>query len=68
MGNTYDNEAFFRQYAAMSRSREGLSAAGEWHQLKPMFPALRGKSVLDLGCGYVNFPQSRGRPGFWGSI
>ena len=52
MGNTYDNEAFFRQYAAMSRSREGLSAAGEWHQLKPMFPALRGKSVLDLGCGY----------------
>ena len=25
MGNTYDNEAFFSQYAAMSRSREGLS-------------------------------------------
>ena len=52
MSNTYDDEAFFSQYAAMSRSREGLSAAGEWHQLKPMFPALRGKSVLDLGCGY----------------
>ena len=52
MSNEYDNEVFFTQYAAMSRSREGLSAAGEWHQLKPMFPALRGKSVLDLGCGY----------------
>lgn len=36
----------------MSRSRDGLSAAGEWHQLKPLFPPLQGKTVLDLGCGY----------------
>ena len=35
----------------MPRSKEGLSAAGEWHQLKPLFPPLHGKSVLDLGCG-----------------
>ncbi|MDE7205995.1 MAG: class I SAM-dependent methyltransferase [Lachnospiraceae bacterium] len=52
MNNEYDNEKFFEEYAKMSRSREGLSAAGEWHQLKPLFPSLRGKSVLDLGCGY----------------
>lgn len=52
MKNEYDNELFFNEYAAMSRSREGLSAAGEWHQLKPLFPSLQGKSVLDLGCGY----------------
>ena len=52
MRNEYENEAFFKQYAQMSRSREGLSAAGEWHQLKPLFPPLEGKSVLDLGCGY----------------
>ena len=52
MSNEYDNEVFFTQYAAMSRSRDGLSAAGEWHQLKPLFPSLAGKSVLDLGCGY----------------
>lgn len=32
--------------------KEGLKAAGEWHQLKPLFPSLEGKSVLDLGCGY----------------
>ena len=51
MLNEYENEAFFQQYAEMSRSREGLSAAGEWHQLKPLFPPLEGKSVLDLGCG-----------------
>lgn len=36
----------------MPRSREGLSAAGEWHQLKPLFPSVKGKKILDLGCGY----------------
>lgn len=52
MSNEYDKEKFFQQYAQMPRSKEGLSAAGEWHQLKPLFPALFGKDVLDLGCGY----------------
>ena len=52
MRNEYDNEAFFAEYAKMARSREGLSAAGEWHQLEPLFPQLKGKAVLDLGCGY----------------
>lgn len=52
MKNEYDNEIFFNQYAMMPRSKEGLSAAGEWHQLKLLFPTLRGKSLLDLGCGY----------------
>lgn len=52
MNNEYDNENFFEEYAKMSRSRDGLSAAGEWRQLKPLFPSLQGKSVLDLGCGY----------------
>ena len=52
MKNEYDNEKFFKQYANMARSQNGLSAAGEWHQLKPLFPQLQGKKVLDLGCGY----------------
>ena len=52
MGNPYDQEGFFEQYAKMPRSRDGLSAAGEWHQLKPLFPPLEGKAVRDLGCGY----------------
>ena len=52
MRNEYEDDAFFQQYAQMSRSQEGLSAAGEWHQLRPLFPPLEGKSVLDLGCGY----------------
>lgn len=52
MSNVYDNEKFFEAYAGMARSKDGLEAAGEWHQLKPMFPDLKGKKVLDLGCGY----------------
>jgi SAM-dependent methyltransferase len=52
VNNEYDNEEFFKEYAKMARSRDGLSAAGEWHQLKPLFPSLAGKNVLDLGCGY----------------
>ena len=52
MHNEYDNEKFFQEYAKMPRSAEGLGAAGEWHQLKPLFPPLKGKHVLDLGCGY----------------
>ena len=38
MNNIYDNEQFFEQYAQMSRSRQGLSGAGEWHQFKDMYP------------------------------
>lgn len=52
MNNEYDDKDFFDQYAQMPRSKEGLSAAGEWHQLKELFPPLSGRSVLDLGCGY----------------
>lgn len=52
MNNIYDNDEFFDRYSEMARSKAGLAAAGEWHQLKPLFPRLDGKSVLDLGCGY----------------
>lgn len=52
MHNEYDNEKFFGEYAKMPRSRNGLGSAGEWHQLKPLFPPLQGKTLLDLGCGY----------------
>lgn len=52
MKNIYDDEAFFTAYAGMDRSKGGLEAAGEWHQLQPLFPALKGRSMLDLGCGY----------------
>lgn len=50
--NQYDNPDFFSEYAKMARSQYGLEAAGEWHQLQPLFPDMNGKTVLDLGCGY----------------
>ncbi len=48
----YDDERFFDAYARMPRSQDGLAAAGEWHQLEPLFPPMTGQRVLDLGCGY----------------
>jgi 2-polyprenyl-3-methyl-5-hydroxy-6-metoxy-1,4-benzoquinol methylase len=50
--NKYDDPNFFERYSAMSRSVEGLSAAGEWYVLREMLPDLRDKRVLDLGCGF----------------
>lgn len=52
MDNIYDDKSFYDAYAQMSRSKDGLKSAGEWHQLQPLFPPLQGKTVLDLGCGY----------------
>ena len=43
MRNIYDNSEFFATYAEMERSKDGLKAAGEWHQLQPLFPKLQGK-------------------------
>lgn len=63
MDNIYDNPPFFAAYAEMPRSRQGLAAAGEWHQFKNLFPDLKDKSVLDLGCGYgwhCNYAVERG--------
>lgn len=50
--NKYDDSEFFDQYAQMPRSKYGLKAAGEWHVFEKMLPELKGKKVLDLGCGY----------------
>lgn len=50
--NKYDDEIFFDRYSQMSRSVNGLKGAGEWHALRSMFPAFKGKRVLDLGCGF----------------
>lgn len=52
MSDIYDDESFFNAYSEMARSKDGLKAAGEWHQLKKLFPDFTGKRVLDLGCGY----------------
>lgn len=50
--NRYDDKEFFEKYSRFPRSVEGLSAAGEWHELREMLPPFSGKRVLDLGCGF----------------
>lgn len=50
--NKYDEENFFSQYSQMSRSMEGLEAAGEWPAFRSLLPDFRNRKVLDLGCGF----------------
>ena len=50
--NKYDDGQFFDAYSRFARSVHGLSAAGEWHELKKLFPDFNNKRVLDIGCGY----------------
>ena len=59
MNNEYDNEKFFEEYAKMSRSKEGLKAAGEWHQLKPLFPSLEGNLFLTWGADMAGTASSQ---------
>lgn len=50
--NKYDDSIFFDKYSNMERSKNGLEAAGEWHELRKMLPDFQDKRVLDLGCGF----------------
>lgn len=50
--NKYDDPGFFANYSRMPRSIGGLDAAGEWPAFRALLPELRGKKVLDLGCGF----------------
>lgn len=50
--NKYDDPVFFEKYSQMSRSKNGLEGAGEWHVLQRVLPDFTNKTVLDLGCGY----------------
>lgn len=50
--NKYNDEIFFNKYSQMERSKNGLSASAEWHEVKKLLPDLKDKNILDLGCGY----------------
>jgi SAM-dependent methyltransferase len=50
--NIYDNSEFFEAYSRLPRSVAGLDAAPEWPALRALLPDLRGRNVVDLGCGY----------------
>ena len=50
--NIYDDEEFFAGYSRLPRSVEGLDGAPEWPALRALLPDIRGRRVLDLGCGF----------------
>ena len=50
--NIYDNPEFFAGYSNLDRSVEGLDGAAEWPSLRALLPDLRGRKVIDLGCGF----------------
>jgi SAM-dependent methyltransferase len=50
--NIYDDDGFFENYGQLRRSLEGLEGAQEWPAMRALLPDLKGKRVLDLGCGY----------------
>jgi SAM-dependent methyltransferase len=50
--NIYDNPEFFEGYSRLPRSVAGLDGAPEWPALRALLPDLRGRDVVDLGCGY----------------
>lgn len=55
--NIYDNAEFFLGYSQMRRSLEGLEGAAEWPALRALLPGVRGKRILDLGCGFGWFAR-----------
>jgi ubiquinone/menaquinone biosynthesis C-methylase UbiE len=50
--NIYDNQDFFQEYIKLPRQARGLEGAPEWPELRSLIPDLRGKKLLDLGCGF----------------
>lgn len=50
--NVYDRPDFFDAYGRLRRSIEGLDGAAEWPAMRALLPDLRGRSLVDLGCGY----------------
>lgn len=50
--NIYDNSSFFDEYISLRESDENLNDLLEQPVMHSLTPDVKGKSVLDLGCGY----------------
>lgn len=49
--NVYDNNDFFKEYKSMRDRKINANELIEIPIMKKMFPDVKGKDVLDLGCG-----------------
>ncbi|GAB1581896.1 class I SAM-dependent methyltransferase [Phyllobacterium phragmitis] len=50
--NIYDNQDFFAGYSRLPRQVLGLDGAPEWPAVRALLPAVSGRRVVDLGCGF----------------
>lgn len=50
--NIYDNQVFFSKYSKLDRQVRGHDGAPEWNSIRRLLPNLKGKRVIDLGCGF----------------
>lgn len=55
--NIYDKPEFFAGYSQLPRSVHGLAGAPEWPAVQSLLPALHGKRIVDLGCGFGWFAR-----------
>ena len=50
--NIYDDETFFTGYRTLREQSDNFNNLVEQPALRALLPPLRGKTVLDLGCGF----------------
>lgn len=50
--NIFDNEVFFEEYKTLRERDDTLNDLLEQPAMAKLLPAVAGKTVLDLGCGY----------------
>lgn len=55
--NIYDDPDFLAGYVTLDRQIHGLDGAAEWPTLRSMLPGIRGRRVVDLGCGFGWFSR-----------
>src|SRR5690242_3123584 len=55
--NIYDIPEFFEGYSRLPRSVRGLEGAPEWPAIRALLPDLKGKTIVDLGCGFGWFAR-----------
>lgn len=55
--NIYDNPNFFKDYTTLRESEITANDFIEQPAIKSLIPCLKGKSVLDLGCGDGHFSK-----------
>ena len=61
--NIYDTPDFFAGYSRLDRSVHGLDGAPEWPAIRAMLPAIQGRRLVDLGCGFGWFARWARRQG-----